>query len=139
MIQLFLDLDLERSADHALRACLQKRKKLGPQPELQSAAAAPDSSSQQTTEPEAANQAAGDPTASAQETAEEEEEDGNGHESEAMQTEGRSDQQVLRLIMGQFFAALRELLKWVPSKEPQYAMLYANFEATQGRPGHALR
>ena len=42
-------------------------------------------------------------------------------------------------IHQEFTDALHDLLMWVPAKDPQVAMLYASYEASQQRPASALK
>ena len=93
------------------------------------------SSAPQQTEPDATDAQSG--------TAEEEQEAAeaaNGGDREAAaeaDTPPRADQP--QGIQQEFRDALHDLLMWAPAKDPQVAALYASYEASQQRPGSAIK
>lgn len=107
-----------------------------PQPDTAAAAEAPDSSPPQQAEADAEEELSGE-HAGEQETAEAA--NGDAREPAATGTGQDDPADEPRPSHNDFKAAMHDLLKWVPAKDPQVATLYASYEAGQERPASALR
>lgn len=131
---------------HADKLCLILLQKRSESPQQTEAAAAADSSSspstqQAETKAETEAEAKADPAAAPrqdqgaeQETAEAR--DGDDSPVEIIDTE---DSSVAALVLTDFADSVHELFKWVSVKDPQHAMMYANYEAILGRPACAVK